>query len=51
MSIGQGARALLGADAATREAARAALEAFFRPHGGPDGVVMGAAIWIVTARA
>ena len=51
MSIGQGARALLGADAATREAARAALEAFFRPHEGPEGVTLPAAIWIVTARA
>jgi SAM-dependent methyltransferase len=51
MSIGQGARALLGADAATREAARAALEACFRPHEGPEGVALGAAIWIITARA
>lgn len=51
MSIGQGARALLSADAATREAARAALEAFFRPHEGPEGVTLGAAIWIVTAQA
>jgi SAM-dependent methyltransferase len=51
MSIGQGARALLGADAATREAARAALEAFFRLHEGPEGVTLPAAIWIVTARA
>jgi SAM-dependent methyltransferase len=48
MSIGQGARALLGADLATREAAR---EACFRPHEGPEGVTLDAAIWIVTARA
>jgi SAM-dependent methyltransferase len=50
MSIGQGARALLGADAATRDAARAALETCFRAHEGPDGVNLCAAIWIVTAR-
>ena len=50
MSIGQGARALLGADAATRARARVALEAFFRPHEGPEGVALPAAIWIVTAR-
>ncbi|MFC7473773.1 class I SAM-dependent methyltransferase [Dankookia sp. GCM10030260] len=51
MSIGQAARALLGADAATRDSARMALEAWFRPHEGPDGVALPAALWIVTARA
>ena len=50
LSMGQAARALLDAEAATREAARAALEAFFRPHEGLEGVVLPAAIWLVTAR-
>jgi SAM-dependent methyltransferase len=51
MAVGQAARALLGAETATHEAARAALEAYLRPHEGPEGVTLAASIWLVTARA
>ena len=51
MTFGAVARALFEADAATCATAQMALETFFAGHQGPDGVVMPAAIWIVTARA
>ncbi len=38
------------ADAEARARARDAVEAVIGPHRGPDGVVMPAACWVVTAR-
>ena len=49
--IGPVVRAMSDAPEAQRKRVRAALEAFFRSHEGPQGVVLQGAIWIVTARA
>ena len=49
MFIGQGARLLHGVPDTTREAARAAFEAFFKPHEGPGGVSLPAGLWLVSA--
>ena len=34
----------------TRQAARVAFEAFFKPHEGPQGVTLPAALWLVSAQ-
>ncbi len=49
--IGQGARMLHGQSDETRQAARKALEVFFRPHEGPGGVNLPGALWLVSAQA
>jgi SAM-dependent methyltransferase len=49
MFIGQGARLLSGLPDATRDAARTALEAFFRPHEGPSGVSLAGGLWLISA--
>lgn len=51
MHVGPLGRALLTLDEDTRTRARDAVRQALRPHGGPDGVTLPAAIWIVTARA
>ena len=48
--IGQGARLLHGQRDETRRAARVAFEAFFKPHEGPQGVALPAALWLVSAQ-
>ncbi len=47
--IGQGARLLHGLPDATRDAARASFEAFFRQHEGPGGVSLPGGLWLVSA--
>jgi SAM-dependent methyltransferase len=49
MFIGQGARLLHGLPDTTRDAARAAFEAFFKPHEGPGGVNLPGGLWLVSA--
>ena len=49
--IGQGARLLHGQPDGTRQAARVAFEAFFKPHEGPNGVSLPGALWLVSAQA
>jgi cyclopropane fatty-acyl-phospholipid synthase-like methyltransferase len=49
--VGPVVRAMSDASEQQRKEVRAALEAFFRGHEGPQGVVLPGAIWIVTARA
>jgi SAM-dependent methyltransferase len=49
--VGPVARATGDASEQQRKEVRAALEAFFRSHEGPQGIVLQGAIWIVTARA
>jgi SAM-dependent methyltransferase len=49
-TFGPLARALAGADAATRASAVAAVADAFRSHDGPEGVVLGGAVWLVSAR-
>ena len=49
--IGQGPRLLYGQPDETRQAARVAFEAFFKPHEGPSGVSLPGALWLVSARA
>ena len=44
-------RALIDASEQQKKEVRSALEAFFRSHEGPQGIVLPGAIWIVTARA
>ncbi|MBL6455209.1 methyltransferase domain-containing protein [Belnapia sp. T6] len=51
MTLGQVSRALQDAPEDLREAVRARLLDFYRAAEGPDGVVMPAAIWLVSARA
>ena len=51
LRIGPAARALAGADDALRVAARTAISDALRPHHSPDGVLLGAACWIVGARS
>jgi SAM-dependent methyltransferase len=48
--LGQSAWLLLGADEAQRAAAAANLRALFAAHETPDGVRLGSAAWLVTAR-
>jgi SAM-dependent methyltransferase len=48
--LGQSAWLLLGADEAQRTAAAANLRALFAAHETPDGVRLGSAAWLVTAR-
>ncbi len=48
--IGQGARLLHGQPDQTRQAARVAFEAFFKPHEGPNGVTLPGALWLVSAQ-
>jgi hypothetical protein len=48
--IGPVVRAMSDASEEQRKEVRAALEAFFRSHEGPQGIVLQGAIWIVTAR-
>ena len=48
--IGQGARLLHGQSDETRQAVRVAFEAFFKPHEGPQGVALPAALWLVSAQ-
>ena len=49
--VGPVARATGDASEQQRKEVRAALEAFFRSHEGPPGIVFQGAIWIVTARS
>jgi ubiquinone/menaquinone biosynthesis C-methylase UbiE len=49
--IGPVVRAMSDASEEQRKEVRAALEAFFRSHEGPQGIVLQGAIWVVTARA
>jgi SAM-dependent methyltransferase len=51
MSIGPIARGMAGATALDPQAIREGLEAFFRSHDGPQGIVLPGALWIVRARA
>ena len=44
-------RATIDASEQQKKEVRSALEAFFRSHEGPQGIVLPGAIWIVTARA
>jgi hypothetical protein len=49
MFVGPGARLLHGLPDTTREAARAAFEAFFKTHRGPEGVNLAGGLWLVSA--
>jgi hypothetical protein len=49
MFLGQGARLLQGQPDSTRQAARAAFEAFFRADDGPGGVRLPGGLWLVSA--
>ena len=49
--IGQGARLLHGQPDEIRQAARQALEAFFKQHEGPNGVSLPGALWLISAQA
>jgi len=49
--IGPVVRAMSDASEGQRKEVRAALEAFFRSHEGPQGIAFQGAIWIVTARS
>jgi SAM-dependent methyltransferase len=49
--VGILARLLAEADHATREAVREAVAQALRPHDGPEGIVLGGAVWIVSAKA
>jgi SAM-dependent methyltransferase len=49
--IGQGARLLSGQPDEIVQAARKALQQFFKPHEGPNGVSMPGALWLVSTRA
>ena len=51
LTVGQTVRALVGAPDSLRAEVRAALEAWFCGHEGPEGVVLPGAIWLITARA
>lgn len=51
MMIGTLPRTMLGISAQQREAVQAALEAFFRGHDGPSGIVLPGALWVMQARA
>jgi ubiquinone/menaquinone biosynthesis C-methylase UbiE len=49
--VGPVVRAMSDASEQRRKEVRAALEAFFKIHEGPKGIVLPGAIWVVTARA
>lgn len=49
--VGPVVRATRDASEQKKREVRAALEAFFKSHEGPQGVVLPGAIWVVTARA
>jgi SAM-dependent methyltransferase len=49
--VGPVVRATRDASEQQKKEVRSALEAFFRSHEGPQGIVLPGAIWIVTARA
>jgi ubiquinone/menaquinone biosynthesis C-methylase UbiE len=49
--VGPVVRAMSDASEQRRKEVRAALEAFFKIHDGPKGIVLPGAIWVVTARA
>ena len=51
MRLGALARLLADVDADTRSRVRDAVRAALLPHDGPSGVVLGGAIWLVSARA
>ena len=51
LRVGPVVRATSDASEEQRKEVRAALEAFFQNHEGPQGIVLQGAIWIVTARA
>jgi ubiquinone/menaquinone biosynthesis C-methylase UbiE len=48
--VGPVVRAMSDASEQRRKEVRAALEAFFKIHEGPQGIVLPGAIWVVTAR-
>ena len=48
--IGQGARLLHGQSDETMQAARKALQEFFRQHENKNGVILPGALWLVSAR-
>jgi SAM-dependent methyltransferase len=50
MSLGPIARAMAGTTAVDPQPIREGLEAFFRNHDGPQGIVLPGALWIVRAR-
>ena len=50
LHIGSVSRAIAGVDAPPIDALRAGLEACFRQHDKPEGIALGAAIWVVQAR-
>jgi ubiquinone/menaquinone biosynthesis C-methylase UbiE len=49
--VGPVVRAMSDASEQRRKEVRAALEAFFKIHEGPKGIVLPGAIWVITARA
>jgi hypothetical protein len=49
MQVGALARALVEADDDTRARARAAVAQALAAHDGPDGIVLGASVWLVSA--
>jgi ubiquinone/menaquinone biosynthesis C-methylase UbiE len=49
--VGPVVRAMSDASEQRRKEVRAALEAFFKIHEGPNGIVLPGAIWVITARA
>jgi ubiquinone/menaquinone biosynthesis C-methylase UbiE len=51
MTIGPIARAMSNASSPPPDAVRSGLEAFFRSHDSPQGIVLLGALWIVRARA
>jgi SAM-dependent methyltransferase len=51
MKVGPIARAMSSASPPEPDAVRAGLEAFFRGHDGPEGIVLPGALWFVSARA
>ena len=51
LRVGPVVRATSDASEQKKSEVRAALEAFFKSHEGPQGVVLPGAIWVVTARA
>jgi ubiquinone/menaquinone biosynthesis C-methylase UbiE len=49
--VGPVVRAMSDASEQRRKEVRAALEAFFKIHEGPKGIVLPGAVWVITARA
>jgi SAM-dependent methyltransferase len=50
LQLGPASRLLRDADAALRERVRAAVRNALAPHETPDGVILGSAIWLASAR-